>query len=260
MTRLRLVRFFVVIFFAGVIAGISDVPRLSAQEQRTYILVHGAWVGEWYWNPLVERLRAAGHDVFPVSLRGHGRKSSLAAPNISLSDHATDISEIIEENDLTNIYLVSHSYGGKPATMAWDQNRERIHHVVFVDSFAPLGTGPEVIPGQEKLLEFIAKNFPDIAISGMMPVRSQMRQELKDRATPQSLKTLVDPVLLENGPLPLDTLRTYIVATGNENSQFKTIAMQLRADSAWTVLELASDHDVMKEAADELADILIQLQ
>lgn len=90
-------------------------------------------------------------------------------------------------------------------------------------------------------------------------MRAQMRQELKDRANPQSLRTIVDPIVLVNGPLPDQTLRTFILTTENENNPFQKTAMRLRADPRWTVLALQSGHDVRKDAADQLAALLAQL-
>jgi len=243
-----------------VLVMVGGVKASAAETTRNFVLVHGAWVGEWYWEPLTTRLRDKGHNVYVVSLTGHGMRSSDSEPGITVSDHAQDILDVIEENDLDDVYLVSHSYGGKPATAAWDLARPRIRHVVYIDAPAPLGDGPQVIAGQPKLMAFLEKNFPDIAASGLMPVRPQMRQELKDRAMPQSLSTLIDPVVLRNGPLPDETLRTYVVASENEAQHFKRLAGQLRADPRWMVVELKSGHDIMLDAPDLLAMLLEKLE
>jgi hypothetical protein len=30
----------------------------------TFVLVHGAWLGGWYWKKVTPLLRAAGHEAF----------------------------------------------------------------------------------------------------------------------------------------------------------------------------------------------------
>ena len=44
----------------------------------TYVLVPGAWLGGWAWNDVAARLRAVGHDVYPVTLTGLGERVHLA--------------------------------------------------------------------------------------------------------------------------------------------------------------------------------------
>ena len=44
----------------------------------TYVLVAGAWLGGWAWEPVTDRLRE--HDVHPVTLTGLGERSGLAVP------------------------------------------------------------------------------------------------------------------------------------------------------------------------------------
>ena len=38
------------------------------------LLIHGGWVGPWYWDPFAARLADRGHDVRAVRLRGHDRR------------------------------------------------------------------------------------------------------------------------------------------------------------------------------------------
>nr|MBS9408465.1 alpha/beta fold hydrolase [Streptococcus oralis] len=39
----------------------------------TYVLVHGAWQGEWAWELVKPQLEALGHTVITLDLPGSGK-------------------------------------------------------------------------------------------------------------------------------------------------------------------------------------------
>ena len=82
----------------------------------TIVLVQGAWVGSWYWKKVTPLLRVAGHDVFTPSLTGLGERAHLAGPAIGLETHIEDVLGVLTYEDLTQIVLVGHSYGGMVIT------------------------------------------------------------------------------------------------------------------------------------------------
>ncbi|MCD6033333.1 MAG: alpha/beta hydrolase fold protein [Thermomicrobiales bacterium] len=106
----------------------------------TYVLVPGAWLGGWVWHEVAARLRAAGHEVFPVTLTGLGDRSHLARPDIDLETHITDVVNILTWNDLTGVILAGQSYAGTVVTGVANRVPERITQLVYVDS-APLADG-----------------------------------------------------------------------------------------------------------------------
>jgi pimeloyl-ACP methyl ester carboxylesterase len=78
----------------------------------TFVLVHGAWHGGWCWQRVAKLLRAWGHDVFTPTLTGVCERSHLLAPDIDLTTHIADIANLIKWNELNDVVLVGHSYGG----------------------------------------------------------------------------------------------------------------------------------------------------
>jgi pimeloyl-ACP methyl ester carboxylesterase len=110
----------------------------------TYVLVPGAWLGGWAWQDVAARLRADGHEVYPVTLTGLGERSHLARPEIDLDTHITDVVNTMAWNDLTNVILAGHSYAGTVVTGVADRVPERIAELVYVDS-APLADGMAMI-------------------------------------------------------------------------------------------------------------------
>jgi len=100
-----------------------------------YVLVHGAWGGAGAWRNFAPLLREKGHEVFYVSLTGLGEGYHLGHPETNLSTHIQDVVELIEYENLTDIVLVGHSYGGMVITGVADRIPERITHLVYLDAF-----------------------------------------------------------------------------------------------------------------------------
>jgi pimeloyl-ACP methyl ester carboxylesterase len=105
----------------------------------TYILVPGLWIGAWAWRDVTRELRDRGHDVYPLTLTGVADRSHLAA-GVDLETHIADIVRLVEAEDLHDVVLVAHSYGGLPVSAAALRIRDRVARVIYVDS-GPLPEG-----------------------------------------------------------------------------------------------------------------------
>src|SRR4029077_11820387 len=102
----------------------------------TYVLVHGAYQGGWIWKPVVDRLRAAGHQVFAPTLDGCAERHHLVRPGITVTTHAQEIAQLLFYEDLTQVVLVGTSSGGMVICRAAELARDRIQRLVFVDALA----------------------------------------------------------------------------------------------------------------------------
>ena len=78
----------------------------------TFVLVHGSWAGSVVWRQLAPRLRKAGHEVYAPTLTGIGASKHLLSREIDLDTHIQDVIGVVEDEDLSDIVLVGHSYGG----------------------------------------------------------------------------------------------------------------------------------------------------
>lgn len=103
----------------------------------TFVLVHGGGHGGWCYKPVAQRLRALGHEVHAPSLTGLADRHHLMSPAIDLDTHITDIAELLEYEDLADVILVGHSYGGMVITGVADRKPERVAHRVYLDAAYP---------------------------------------------------------------------------------------------------------------------------
>jgi pimeloyl-ACP methyl ester carboxylesterase len=111
--------------------------KMNPTKIATFVLVHGAWHGGWCWKKLTPLLRAAGHEVYTPTLTGLGERSHLINPQINLDTHIQDITNVLEYEDLQNVILVGHSYGGMVISGVADRVGSRLTQLVYLDAFLP---------------------------------------------------------------------------------------------------------------------------
>jgi len=124
-----------------VLVACLGADALEAQQSRasrnTYVVVHGAWGGGWDWRVVDSMLTRHGHTVVRVSLTGLGEKVHLASPDVGLTTHIMDVVNTILWEDLHDVVLVGHSYGGMVITGVADRIPERIRRLIYLDAMLP---------------------------------------------------------------------------------------------------------------------------
>lgn len=115
------------------IEGAAVWPRQSG----TFVLVHGAWHGGWCWRKLTPLLEAVGHRVYAPTLTGLGERAHLLTHQVGLDTHIDDITAVLEYEDLNDVILVGHSYGGMVISGVAEQASPRVGQLVYLDAFMP---------------------------------------------------------------------------------------------------------------------------
>ncbi len=108
-----------------------------SSKQKTFLLCHGAWGGGWSWKKMHPLMQAAGHRLLTPTYTGLGERAHLANPDVDLETHIQDILNVIKYEDLHDIVLLGHSYGGMVATGVADRARDCINQVIYLDAFVP---------------------------------------------------------------------------------------------------------------------------
>lgn len=242
-----------------------------------YVTVPGAWLGGWAWDEVAAALRERGHEVHPVTLTGLGDRADLASPEVDLETHVADIVRTIEDEDLHDVVLVGHSYGGIPVTGAAERVPERLKKVIYIDSgpaldgAAYLDTLPP--PIREATERHVAEegdgwrlpmptweeleSVNGASIDGMDDVT---RGRVLERATPQPFATYTQPIEVKNPErlklphvlvscsFPLEQVREFIESG---HPWFAEIA-----GPQWSLLELPTSHWPMFSAPGKLSETL----
>lgn len=236
----------------------------------TYVLIHGAWHGGWCWKHVTERLRAAGHVVHAPTLTGNGATRHLGSERITLETHTRDVLGLLAAEELDDVILVGHSYGGMVITSAADRAAAKIRRLVYLDAFVP--------ENGDSLADCIRRNLPaEVAavylahfhqargndglvppIPGAMFGQSPATAAWMERqCNAQSLATFVWPALIGDAIQAIP--RSYILASDWQPSPFHAEAARHDGKPGWTVQRIAGGHGLMMDQPAELAALLATL-
>jgi pimeloyl-ACP methyl ester carboxylesterase len=224
-----------------------------------FVLVHGAWVGGWVWRPNAQGLRKAGHEVYTPTMTGLGERSHLMSPSINLDTHITDIVNVIKQEELSEIVLVGHSYGGMVVTGVADALSDKIRSLVYLDAFVPengqslLSLLPPGLPAPVAASEYTLAPLP-AAFFGASP---EVAAFVDARTTPQPTACFTQALKLTGG---IDRIKkkTYIYANVPAPTTFTPFYEKLKNRPDWTVHTLPCTHVVQIDLPNELTALLLQ--
>jgi pimeloyl-ACP methyl ester carboxylesterase len=229
----------------------------------TFVLVHGAWHGGWCYKRVAQRLRARGHEVYTPTLTGLGERSHLLRAGINLSLHVQDILNVLTWEELSDVVLCGHSYGGMVITGVAAAVPEKIASLVYLDAFVP--------EAGQALWDLTRDEMKQRALAGarrhgghaIPPVRAEAfhvnpadRAWVDTQCVPQPFATFLEPAKTGTRDLAVKR-RTYIFAAGYQPSSFVRFYEMLKNDPAWTVKTAPCGHDVMIDEPDLLTEMLI---
>jgi pimeloyl-ACP methyl ester carboxylesterase len=229
----------------------------------TFVFVHGAWGGAWSWNRFVVPLvRRAGHDVYAVTLTGLGERAHLASPDVDLDTHIQDVVNVLFYEDLHDVLLVGHSYGGRVITGVADRCPERLAQLVYLDAMVPSPDDQGVFARREELVARAEREgdgwrIPPGPMQGDDP--PEIVAWAQPRRNPQPLKTMTQPLTLTRGETTLPRAFVYCAAGKAPDSPQAQRAAQLKADPRWRYFELNTGHNLHYSAPRETVQVLLDL-
>lgn len=239
------------LFLLGFVAPTS---RGSESASRTFVFVHGAWGGGWQWKKVDTLLTADGYKVYRPTLTGLGERVHLASPEITLSTHITDVVNFILWENLHDIVLVGHSYGGMVITGVMDRVPDRIRQVIFLDAVVPND-------GESLNVAFGSAPFANQTQDGFIPANWVKPGHPIPYDVPHPAKTFSEPVSYKN-PAALKLAGTYLlaVAPGKKPEDSRLYKFYERARSrGWTTLTMEADHNPEWFKPKELTTLLEQM-
>lgn len=245
-------------------AGLAATSSFSKSEENVFVLVHGAWHGGWCWKKVKILLEKQGFTVYSPTLTGLGERSHLLNPEIGLDTHIQDIVSVLEYEDLNNVVLVGHSYAGMVITGVAGKSGDRISHLVYLDAFLPENNKalkdylPQNNQGKEEPQEKRDWKVPPRSTAAEFGVREKDDIEwAQKRLGPQSAKTFVQPVQIEN-PVP-ETIKKVYAQLTEDSPWFVEAAERARNNGFQYFSYLEGGHDAMISQPNEIAEMLISM-
>jgi pimeloyl-ACP methyl ester carboxylesterase len=227
-----------------------------------FVLVHGAWHGGWCWQPVAARLAANGHTVYRPTLTGLGDRAHLLSRDVDLSTHIQDVAAMLRFEDVHDVVLVGHSYGGMVITGVAGEMPERIGRLVYYDAFVP-DDGECAL---DLLPPHIAAHFVAQAEAEgdgwLMPKRPLAKLGVRDpaagawlagRFVEHPLATYAEKLRVR--PAARQVPGSYISCTDWAGA-FAAQAERARR-RGWPVQEIETDHEALATAPDLLTDALL---
>jgi pimeloyl-ACP methyl ester carboxylesterase len=232
----------------------------------TFVLVHGAWEAGWIYAPMARLLAAQGHEVFRPTMTGLGERAHLATPAVDLETHIADVRAVLEVEDLRDVTLVGHSYGGMIAGSVADRAPDRVRSLIYLDAFIPEDGKAQLdmTPGERRAaFEKLAAErgggwrLPLIPAKDWDVTDPGEARLLDTRCVPHPIATMRQKARL-TGKLNTIPKIAFILAVGGKRiSPFPPFAAKARA-AGWPVEELASHHFTMLSKPRETADLLVR--
>ncbi|HYA25964.1 MAG TPA: alpha/beta hydrolase [Terriglobales bacterium] len=231
----------------------------------TYVLVHGAWRGSWIWKRVRRELQGRGHEVFTPTLTGVGERSHLLSREMNLETHIADVINLIRWEELTDVVLCGHSYGGCVVTGVADRIPEKISALVYVDAFVPENGQSlhDTLPPEDRNAQLEAARMvgegwmtPPIPAAAFN-VNARDRDWVERQSTLHPLACFQQPLRLTGAITRIENI-TYILATGWAPSPFPQFYEKAKA-RGWKTLTMACGHDVMLDLPKELTGELLAI-
>ena len=231
----------------------------------TFFVCHGAWSAGWTWKKMRPLMRAAGHELFTPSYTGIGERSHLAHAGIDLGTHIDDILNVLRFEDLADVVLIGHSYGGMVATGVADLAPERIRQVIYLDAFAPkngetaMSLQPEAV--RTRMMEAVRTQGDGWRVPpNPMPPDTDAADVAwaMPKRVMQPVKTFQQPIALTGA---VDKLpRSYIYCTrSGPGDVFRQFADRAKSEAGWRYVEMDASHNPHITCPTALMAVLNQL-
>ena len=234
----------------------------------TYVLVHGGGHGGWCYQRVARILRSAGHDVYTPTLTGLGERSHLLSPDVDLDMHVRDVVAVMRFEDLRDVILVGHSYGGMVITGAADRAADRVGGLVYLDAATPVNhqslvdvAGPiieavrpfgRVVEG----VELVLLPGPDAGLLYGVTDRRDLVW-MADKLTGHPWKCFEQKLRLTNEAALWAIPQAHIVCSSTVATRDPEQMEKARAEGR--LWEIDTGHDLMITEPEKVADALIQV-
>jgi pimeloyl-ACP methyl ester carboxylesterase len=231
----------------------------------TFILVHGAWQGGWAWSRFAPLLEAGGHQVYAPTLTGLAERASQLTKDVNLSTHIEDVSRLIIAEDLEDVVLVGHSYGGMVISGVADRMAEKVKSLVVLDGFVPEDGKAMREYWPASVMSYLDKEAEKSGGVSVPPLPAEAlavapsnRAFVDERATPQPYGTFNEIIRLAGAR---DTIanKSYIRATKFRSHPFDAVVKRLQTAPGWRTAAIDSGHCPMIDTPGQLAELFAQM-
>jgi len=225
---------------------------MNKKTEQIFVMIPGGWHGGWAFDSIKERLEKLGHKLLALTLPGLESDTSNQKKQINLDTHIQYVVDLLTAQDLHNVILCGHSYGGLVITGVADKIPEKIHSLVYIDAYIP--------ENGDSCWKLTSDIYRDLFVQGVghdgftvaVPTGTETRR------MPHPMATFLQSIRL-NGDYKQICNRTLIYASGWEATPFKNQYEARKSSPDWHIEIINCGHNIMKEAPERLTTILHEL-
>jgi pimeloyl-ACP methyl ester carboxylesterase len=234
----------------------------------TYVLVHGGGHGGWCYQPVARLLRSSGHEVYTPTMTGPGERAHLLDERVDLDRHIEDIAAVLHYEDLSDVILVGHSYGGMVITGAADRAADRVGRLVYLDAATPINgqslvdvAGPVIeavrpFGAMVREMELVLLPAPDAGLLYGVNDATDLAW-MADRLTGHPWKCFAQPLTLTNEEALWAVPQYHIVCTSTLATRDPDLMDKACAEGR--LWDIDTGHDLMITEPQKVADTLLQV-
>jgi pimeloyl-ACP methyl ester carboxylesterase len=240
---------------------------------QAIVLVHGAWHGGWCWREVADLLSARGARVFAPTMTGLGDRRHLRAAYKGLETFITDVTSLIEREELSGVTLVGHSFGGMVVTGVADRMQDRIKHIVYLDAAVPsdghsmIATPDMPADAIKAATDGLRRLAPDgewmqplpLDVLGLADAPAALRDRVARGMTEHPLSSWSDPLHFQNGGPKCSKTYIWCNQPAMERAKFAMHYENVKAGRygpGWAAHMLATGHEAMFTAPAETAALI----
>lgn len=228
-----------------------------------FVLVHGGMIGGNCWKVVRKILEGKGHRVLSPTLTGLGERKHLSSLAIDLEIHIQDVLNTIAYEELDNVILVGHSYGGMVITGVADRIPNTVKKMIYVAAVFPKdgesmfdAVGPEIASFLFEAAQQGNGWEVPVGVPESYGIHDpEMIEWFLKMSTPHPLKSFQQNLYLRNRSLH-NSKEVYIKCL--QDLALDSMAHRAK-DRKMAFYEINSGHFPMLTAPDVLADLLLKV-
>jgi pimeloyl-ACP methyl ester carboxylesterase len=228
-------------------------------SKKTFLICHGAWSAGWAWKKMHPLMNTAGHRLLTPTYTGLGERVHLANPSIDLETHIADVLNVIRYEDLQDIVLLGHSYGGMVATGVAARARDRIAQLIYLDAFVPRN-GQSLFDLNESVRQSM-RNLAETGDGWRVPPNATHPDTpaadvewVTERRVAMPIKCFEMRIKLNSEPaMPRDYIYATRITPADTFGQF---AERAKSEPGWRYHEIDASHSPNITAPEKLMEVL----
>lgn len=234
----------------------SEAKGVALAGTNPIVIVHGAWGGRHHWKETADELRKVWKGpVYRAALTGQGERSHLASASVNLETHIADVKNLIEFEDLHDVILIGHSYGGIVISGVSDRIPELLAKLAYLDA-SLLDSGENFFsqdPARQTTLTQRAKEDGD---GWAIPV--DWPNSMRD--VPHPLATMTDNLILKNDARKKIPAEYWAFTDGGPLEKDSRFFYHQRAkERGYVVKDFQWGHNPQRETPQDVANEILKM-